>query len=71
VTEAVLEQDVAYTVEQQSGATVDGVQCGGGLDAKVGDSVRCTVTGGGDQIDLNVSVSSLDKGLISYDLQLA
>jgi len=39
--------------------------------ARVGDSVLCTVSGGGDQLDLRVSVASLDNGLISYDLQPA
>jgi hypothetical protein len=71
VTKELLEQDVAYTVAHDSGATVDGVECGGGLAAEVGDSVLCTVSGGGDQLDLRVSVAALDNGLISYDLQPA
>jgi hypothetical protein len=71
VTREVLEQDVAYTVARDSGAQVDDVDCAGGLAAEVGDSALCTLTGGGDRIDVRVSVSSLDGGLVGYDLQEA
>jgi hypothetical protein len=33
--------------------------------------VQCTVTGGGDQIDLRVAVSTVENGLVNYDLQPA
>jgi hypothetical protein len=71
VTQNVLEDDVAYTVTQNAGVQVDGVDCGGGLDPEVGRSVLCTVTGGGESLDLRVAVSDVDDGLIGYDLQPA
>jgi hypothetical protein len=71
VTAALLQQDVAHTLSQDYSATVDAVTCDGGLTPTVGDSVLCTATGGGDRLDLQVAVASVDDGLISYRLQAA
>jgi hypothetical protein len=66
-----LQQDVAYLLDHDYGVTADAVTCEGGLDATVGDAVSCTATGGGDRLDLRVSVASTDQGLVSYQLQEA
>jgi hypothetical protein len=71
VTATLLQQDVARTLGQDYSATVDDVTCDGGLTPTVGDSVLCTAIGGGDRLDLQVAVASVDDGLISYRLQAA
>ncbi|WP_214406665.1 DUF4333 domain-containing protein [Pseudonocardia lacus] len=65
----VVEQDVAYLIAQEYGAVVDSADCDGGLDPEVGASTLCTVTGGGDRLDLRVAVAALEDGLVVYDLQ--
>jgi hypothetical protein len=71
VSQELVEQDIAYSLTHDYGATVDSVTCAGGLDPKVGDSVLCTATGGGERLDLQVGVASVDDGLVGYQLQLA
>jgi Domain of unknown function (DUF4333) len=71
VAKALLDQKVAEQVAQELQTDVDGADCSGDLAPEVGKSVTCTVTGGGESIDLNVSVTSVDGGLINYSLELA
>jgi hypothetical protein len=65
------EADVVHLVQREAGVQVDGVDCAGGLDPQVGDSVVCTVSGSGERLDVRVAVSSVDGGLVDYDLQPA
>ena len=71
IAKALLDQKVAEQVAQELQTDVDGADCAGDLAAEVGKSVKCTVTGGGESIDLNVSVTSVDGGLINYTLEAA
>jgi len=71
VAKALLDQKIAEQVAQELQTDVDGADCAGDLAPEVGKAVKCTVTGGGESIDLNVSVTSVDGGLINYTLELA
>jgi uncharacterized protein DUF4333 len=71
IAKALLDRKVAEQVAQELQTDVDGADCAGDLAAEVGKSVKCTVTGGGESIDLNVSVTSVDGGLINYTLESA
>ncbi|MCO1654923.1 DUF4333 domain-containing protein [Pseudonocardia humida] len=71
VAKALLDRKVAEQVAQELQTEVDGADCAGDLAPEVGKSVTCAVTGGGESIDLNVSVTSVDGGLINYTLELA
>jgi hypothetical protein len=71
VAQDLLEQDVAHLIGEQYDAVVDTAECDGGLDAEIGDSTLCTLTGGSDRLDLRVSVSAVEDGLVVYDLQSA
>jgi hypothetical protein len=66
-----VEADVVHLVQREAGVQVDGVDCAGGLDPQVGDSVVCTVSGSGERLDVRVAVSSVDGGLVDFDLQPA
>ncbi|WP_214407764.1 DUF4333 domain-containing protein [Pseudonocardia lacus] len=71
IAKALLDEKIAEQVAQELQTQVDGADCSGDLAAEVGKSVTCTVTGGGESIDLNVSVTSVDGGLINYTLEQA
>jgi hypothetical protein len=70
-TEELVEEDVAYTMTKDYGVVVDTVDCDGGLSPVIGESVFCTVAGGGEWYDLWVAVVGVSDGLIVYELQSA
>ena len=70
IAKQLLNQKVAEQVATELQTSVDGADCDGDLAAEVGESVTCTVSGGGESIDLKVSVTSVDGGLINYQLEL-
>lgn len=71
VAKAVLEKEVAKQVGQQSGATIDSTTCKGDLAPQVGQSVECTVTGGGETLDVKATVSKVDGGLVNFVIEAA
>jgi hypothetical protein len=68
VAKTLLDTKVADQVEQQLQVDVDGADCAGDLGATVGASTTCTVSGGGESIDVKATVTSVDGGLIKYEL---
>jgi hypothetical protein len=71
VAKALLDRKVAEQVAQQFAVEVDGADCSGDLQPQVNDSVTCTVSGGGESIDLLVTVTAVEGGLINYQLEQA
>jgi hypothetical protein len=69
IAKALLDKNIADQVAQELQTTVDGADCGGDLQPKVGESVTCTVTGGGESIDVKVTVTGVDGGQINYELE--
>lgn len=69
VAKALLDKKVADQVSQQLQTTVDNTDCAGDLGNTVGASTTCKVSGGGESIDVKVTVTSIDGGLINYQLE--
>jgi hypothetical protein len=69
IAKALLDEKIAEQVAQELQTTVDGADCGGDLQPTVGDAVTCTVSGGGESIDVQVTVTQVDGGLINYSLE--
>src|SRR5690606_3086560 len=66
-----LEAQVAKTLTQAGGRMPDSVTCPAeGLRASVGESRTCLVTGGADQFDVAVTVTSLGGGTMDLDLDV-
>lgn len=72
----VAQSDVESTVAKQLASTtnqpVPSVACPGGLDAKVGASIDCTLTpqGGGATLPVHVTVNSVTNGTAHYTAQV-
>lgn len=70
VAKALLDQKIAEQISQQAGALIDSAACAGDLPPEVGGTVRCTVTGEGETFDVDVTVTTVERGLINYSLEL-
>jgi hypothetical protein len=71
VAKALLEKKVSDQVTQQAGVAVESAECAGDLAPQVDASTTCKVTGGGESLDLDVTVTSVDGGAVNYQLQEA
>jgi hypothetical protein len=71
VAKALLEKKVSDQVTQQAGVAVESTECAGDLAPRVDASTTCKVTGGGESLDLDVKVTSVDGGAVNYQLQEA
>lgn len=69
VAKALLDRKVAEQLGQQTGLSIDSADCAGDLPPTVGESVVCTLTGGGDTADFTVTVTAVDGGLINYSIE--
>lgn len=65
-----LEQDVAETLSEQVGVDGEGpeVSCPEDLSGAVGESVRCEVGVGADQVPVEVVVTGVDGSDIAYEV---
>ncbi|MFF0544551.1 DUF4333 domain-containing protein [Nocardia thailandica] len=70
VKEADLEKSVSQTLAGQVGETPDKVDCPGDLKGEVGESMRCTVTAGGETLGATVTVTSVDGDTVNYDVKV-
>ena len=61
-----VEQGASDALTKVVGQAPDSVTCPGDLDAKVGASERCTLTAGGDELGMTVTVKSLDGDTVNY-----
>jgi hypothetical protein len=71
VAKALLEKKVSDQVTQQAGVAVESAECAGDLAPTVDAKTTCKVTGGGESLDLDVTVTSVDGGAVNYQLQEA
>jgi hypothetical protein len=71
VARALLEKKVGDQVSQQAGVAVESTRCGGDLAPSVEASTTCTVNGGGESVDLKITVTSVDGGAVKYQLEQA
>ncbi|MGV9587047.1 DUF4333 domain-containing protein [Nocardia farcinica] len=70
VAEADLERSVKETLTQQVGQEPDTIDCPGDLEGEVGNTMRCTLTAGGDTLGLTVTVTSVQDETVNYDVQV-
>lgn len=70
VGETELEKSVQQTLADKVGVSPDSVDCPGELTGKVGTTMRCTLTAGGDTLGLTVTVTSVDGDNIKYDVEV-
>ncbi|MFC0674992.1 DUF4333 domain-containing protein [Brachybacterium hainanense] len=71
VSQADVEQQVTDTLTQQVGQAPDSVDCPGDLPAEVGASLTCVLSAGGQTIDVAVTVTGVEDGTVSFDVQVA
>ena len=68
VDRADLEKDVSSLLDRQAGTAPDQVSCPGDLTAKVGETMRCRVTRGSQDVPVEVRVASVDGHDVSYQI---
>ena len=72
--DVIAESDVEEQTKTQLAATVgqtpDDVDCPDDLEAKEGASMRCTLTAGGDEIGVTVTVTSVDGDTAKFDIEV-
>ena len=70
VAEGDLEQEISDRLEDQVGTAPDDVDCPGGLEGKVGETQRCTLTAGNDELGVDVEVTSVEGEQVGFDIQV-
>ncbi|GGR43896.1 hypothetical protein J2S40_004189 [Nocardioides luteus] len=68
--ENILETEVADVLEKQVGQRPDDVDCPGDLPAKVGETMRCTLTAGADRLGLTVTVTEVVGTSVNFDVDV-
>ena len=69
VASALLAEKVAELVGQDAGVGIDASGCAGDLQPRVGSSVGCEVTAGGETAGFTVTVTSVDGGLVNFAIE--
>ncbi|MFQ6395779.1 DUF4333 domain-containing protein [Nocardia sp. KC 131] len=70
IKEANLENQVKKTLIEKVGQKPDAIDCPGGLEGKVGTTMRCTLTKGKDTIGLTLNVTEVDGDNVKYDIKV-
>ncbi|MCP2316076.1 protein of unknown function (DUF4333) [Nocardia amikacinitolerans] len=68
VKEGELEKSVKQTLTEEVGQEPDSIDCPADLDGKVGTTMRCTLTAGGETLGLTVTVTSVEGDKVNYDV---
>lgn len=70
VDKATLEKKVADILEQEVGQRPDKIECPGDLEGTVGETMRCTLTAGTDQLGLTVTVHAVDGSNVDFGVKV-
>lgn len=70
VAQETVEKTVSERLEAQVGQKPDKIECPGDLSAKVGETMKCTLTAGSDQLGVNVQVTEVDGSDVKFDIQV-
>lgn len=70
VSEQNLEQGIVDALQKSVGQRPDRVDCPGSIVAKPGQSARCVLTAGGQQVGLTAVISSNDDGHVKYQIEV-
>lgn len=68
VPRALLQDMVSSQVAQKTGYPIDRTDCTGDLPARTGDRVGCTVSSGGESLDLAVRVDAVNGGMVDFTI---
>ena len=67
VQEDELEKELTSQLEATVGKAPDDVDCPGDLEGKEGTEMRCTLTAGGDELGMTVTVTGVDGKNVDFD----
>lgn len=70
IAEPTLEQKVSSLLEQQVGQRPDQIDCPGDLVGKIGQTMRCTLTAGADELGLTVTVTEVEGTNVNFDVEV-
>lgn len=70
VNERQLEQQVSSMLEKEVGQRPDRIDCPGNLDGKIGETMRCTLTAGTDELGLTVTVTEIEGTTVNFDIEV-
>ena len=65
-----LEQEISAQLEEQIGTAPDDVSCPDDLVGEEGETMRCTLTAGEDELDVDVTVTSVDGEDVYYQFEV-
>ncbi|TNC22478.1 DUF4333 domain-containing protein [Amycolatopsis alkalitolerans] len=70
ISQAEFERGIADALQQTVGRRPDTVACPGPVPAKVGETVRCTLSDRGTRAGLTAVITSLDNGKANYHVKV-
>ncbi|MEU0312591.1 DUF4333 domain-containing protein [Nocardioides sp. NPDC006273] len=70
VSQETVEKTVSERLEAQVGQKPDKIECPGDLSAKVGETMKCTLTAGSDDLGVDVQVTEVDGTDVKFDIQV-
>jgi len=65
-----LEKSVSDVLERQVGVRPHKITCPGDLEGKVGETIRCELTAGGETLGVTVVVTDVDGTDIAYSVKV-
>ncbi len=71
VPEEDVEQRITDPLTEQVGVAPDDVDCPDGFPAEEGAEMTCVLSAGGESIDVMVTVTGVEDGEVSYDVEVA
>ena len=57
-------------LEKEVGQRPDRIDCPGNLDGKIGETMRCTLTAGTDELGLTVTVTEIEGTTVNFDIEV-
>ncbi|MFI5624417.1 DUF4333 domain-containing protein [Nocardioides sp. NPDC051685] len=70
VSQEKVEKTISDQLEAQVGQKPDKIECPGDLSGKVGETMKCTLTAGADELGVNVKVTEVDGTDVKFDIQV-
>ena len=71
VAEKDLEKTVSDRLEAQVGQKPDKIDCPGDLTGKAGETMRCMLTAGSDELPVEVKVTSVEGTTVKFSAEVA
>lgn len=71
VAQSDVEEKISSGLEEQVGQKPDDISCPDDLEGEVGTTMTCTLTAGGDQLDVAVEVTEVDGDNVKFSFEVA